>query len=159
MRVTIFDRIDDGRLVFRAESDFRTVMPEHDDASEEALESLDCTGSALVGGGAAPAVLLIRTGTDAEREARILRRQIANRAIRTIRQQGPSPVDTRDLLNALAQAEDEGCRLRLRDLAAADDADVAHDVMGIFNHRHRVTGRVDLAVFRPRFLDVADGEA
>lgn len=153
MRVSIFDAQPDGRIVFRAEDDLAIIMPERDDAYEEAVEALYIVGYAFVGGGAAPEVMLVRTGGDADRERAALRTVVAGRALMALRRQGPTPLTRADLVLALMQAEDQGCRLRLRDLAAADEADVVHDVMGIHANRNRVTGAVDLTTFRPRFLE------
>jgi uncharacterized protein YxjI len=43
-----------------------------------------------------------------------------------------------------------GCRLRLRKLLTADDANFGHDVFGIRRHINRTTGRLE-DCFLPRF--------
>lgn len=145
MRVSIFDRLDDGRIVFRAEDGLAAIMPEPDEAYHDACLALIRDGQVTIGGGAAPLLLLVCLD-DIRTEPRVLRGVIARRAA-----VGSSVAE---LHRALIQAEHTGCPLRLRDLAAADDADLMHDIIGIWNHRDPATGRVDLAVFRPRFIDV-----
>lgn len=47
-----------------------------------------------------------------------------------------------------------GCRLRLDELLAADDANFGHDVFGIARYLNRITGTLD-PVFWPRFAEAA----
>lgn len=55
-----------------------------------------------------------------------------------------------DLQMDLTAVHANGCPLRLRELAAADDFDFTHDVFGIMRHIDRKTGKLG-DFFLPRF--------
>lgn len=53
----------------------------------------------------------------------------------------------------LSACHRNGCKLKLAELAVADDFNLAHDVFGIRRHINRQTGKLERC-FLPRYADV-----
>ena len=83
-------------------------------------------------------------------EARIIT-QIAQRAVRLARQAG-AKADVLTHSMDVTACHANGNPLRLSDLLAADDANFAHDVFGIYRHLDRKTGQLR-DCFAPRYSD------
>src|SRR3546814_9284171 len=76
-------------------------------------------------------------------------KKIVARAAAIVEKQGRT-VDRRGLEMDLAACHANGNRLRLDDLAKADDFNLLHDVVGIHRHLDRETGKL-MDHFVPRF--------
>lgn len=86
---------------------------------------------------------------DVTKDERELCLQIMQRAAALIEKDG-GQVDRLGLHMDLVACHANGCPLRLQDLLAADDFNLAHDVFGISRHIDRTTGQLQ-NFFLPRF--------
>lgn len=79
---------------------------------------------------------------------------IADRALKMAKKHAKgSPMANRDKMDwrmDITACHNMGCKLKLRDLARADDFNFAHDVFGIARHLNRETGKLE-DHFLPRF--------
>lgn len=75
---------------------------------------------------------------------------ITNRALALSARMGGDPGRRQDVLMDITAVHANGCRLRLSDLLAADDANFGHDIFGIRRHLNRDNGQL-VNCFVPRF--------
>lgn len=74
---------------------------------------------------------------------------IVNRAMRLIKYEEVKP-ERLELEMSLCACIAQGCKLKLKELAEANDFDFAHDVFGIHRNISRETGKLENH-FRPRY--------
>lgn len=79
--------------------------------------------------------------------------QIVDRSIKLAADLKLPNLNAAELSMDLTAAHCNGCRLRLAELLAADDANLGHDVFGIRRHINRSTGKVGDG-FLPRFAEL-----
>ena len=82
---------------------------------------------------------------DGTKEERLTIVDIAKRAVK----QFPE-LDFLDTQMDICATHANGCTLRLKDLLDADDFNFGHDIIGIYNHIDRETGKL-VNCFLPRF--------
>lgn len=78
--------------------------------------------------------------------------EIVERAMETAERRGTKIFDRMSLMMDIAACHCNGCPLRLLDLLHADDANFAHDVLGIHYNMDRNTGQLE-NLFLPRFAN------
>ena len=84
-------------------------------------------------------------------EERALIVKIAERVDREIFSKCPEVGQTQlDTIMDISACIAQGCPLKLEDLLVADRFDFSHDIVGIYKHINRETGKLEKG-FRPRF--------